>query len=221
MKSTRADASRKSEQPRPPAPRAGRTAGAAGLLAFITLVLGVLVGNRPNITDQSALHAFLETDGTRLFVAWLVTTASGLAWLCFIVGMRALLPRSFGRDVFTLAAIAGQAATWFGSALETATAPEGAHHVPLSVYTAFGEAGHLAGAAGIAATGLALTGMASAMRLRPAGWPRYLARLTTGAGILLILTAPIGPASLPVLVLWTAAASVTALRLPGVANVDS
>jgi hypothetical protein len=221
MKATRARASRESEQPRQPAPSVGRLAGAAGLLAIITLMLGIVVGARPDIADQAALGAHLEADGTRLFLAWLIMTVSGLAWLCFVVGIRACVPDGVGRDVFTLAAVAAQAATWIGSALETANAPQGAHDVPLSVYTAFGEAGHLAGAAGIAATGLALTGLASAMRLRAAGWPQYFARLTAVAGILLILTAPIGPASLPVLVLWTAAASVTALRLPGAANVGS
>lgn len=221
MKTTRSAASRASEQPRPPAPKAGRMTGAAGLLALTTLVLGVVLGARPDMADQSALAAFLETNGNRLFLAWLLTTVSGLAWICFIVGIRAHVPNGAGRDVFTLAAVAGQAATWIGAALETATAPEGARDVPLSVYTALGEAGHLAEAAGIAATGLGLIGLASAMRMRPAGWPHSLAGLSTAVGILLMLTAPIGPVSLPVLALWTAVASVTAFRLPGATNVGS
>jgi hypothetical protein len=57
------------------------------------------------------------------------------------------------------------------------------------------------------------------MRLGPSGWPRSLATLTMVAGGLLILTAPIGPVSLPVLVLWTTAASVAALRLPPITDV--
>lgn len=219
MKATHAAASRESEQPMPPASRTARLTGAAGLLALTTLVLGVVLGARPDIADQSALGAFLQANGTRLFLAWLLTTVSGLAWLCFVVGIRGYLPAGRGRDVFTLASVAAQAATWMGSALDTATAPSGAHDVPLSVYTAFGEAGHLAGAAGIAATGLALTGLASAMRRRPTAWPWSLARLTTAAGILLMLTAPIGPASLPVLALWTFTASVSAFRLPITTNV--
>jgi hypothetical protein len=219
MRMTRAEASRESEQPRPRTREPGSVAGWAGLLAVTTLVTGVVVGARPDIADQSALSAFLEADGARLFLAWLVTTVSGLAWLGFIVGIRAGLPDSVGRDVFTFAAVAGQVATWIGSSLDTATAPQGAHDVPVSVYAAFGEAGHLAGAAGIAATGLALTGLASAMRLGPSGWPRSLATLTMVAGGLLILTAPIGPVSLPVLVLWTTAASVAALRLPPITDV--
>jgi hypothetical protein len=218
MKATHAAPSRESGQPMPPAPGTGRSTGAAGLLALTTLVLGVVLGSRPDITDQSALGSFLETNGTRLFLAWLLITVSGLAWLCFVVGIRGMVPAGGGRDVFTLAAIAAQAATWMGSALDTATAPSGAHDVPLSVYTAFGEAGHLAGAAGIAATGLALTGLAFAMRLRRMAWPRSLARFTMGAGILLMLTAPVGPVSLPVLALWTAATSVTAFRLQGTAH---
>jgi hypothetical protein len=218
MKANRVDASRDSEQARPLALKAGRLTGAAGLLALTTLVLGVVIGTRPDIADQSALRAFLETDGTRLFLAWLVVTVAGLAWLCFVVGMRGLLPAGSGRDMFTLAAVAGQAATWIGAALETAGAPQDAHDLPLSVYTAFGEAGHLAGAAGIAATGLALTGLAFAMRLRPTSWPRSFPGLTTVAGVLLVLTAPAGPVNLPVLVLWLGAVSVIALRLPAVTD---
>jgi len=218
MKATHAAPSRESGQPTPPAPGTGRSTGAAGLLALTTLVVGVVLGARPDITDQSALGSFLQTNGTRLFLAWLLITVSGLAWLCFVVGIRGMVPASGGRDVFTLAAVAAQAATWMGSALDTATAPSGAHDVPLSDYTAFGEAGHLAGAAGIAATGLALTGLAFAMRPRRTAWPRSLARFTMGAGILLMLTAPVGPVSLPVLALWTAATSVTAFRLQGTAH---
>ena len=218
MKTTHAAPSRESDHPMPPTPGTGRLTGAAGVLALTTLVLGLLLSAKPDITDQSELSSFLETNGNRLFLAWLVTTVSGLAWLCFVVGIRGLAPAGGGRDVFTLAAVAAQAATWMGSALDTATAPSVAHDVPLSVYTAFGEAGHLAGAAGIAATGLALVGLAFAMRLRRTAWPRSLARFTMGAGILLMLTAPVGPISLPVLALWTAAASVTAFRLPGTAN---
>ena len=219
MKTTHTAPIRESQEPKPSAPRTRRLTGAAGLLALTTLVLGVVLGARPDIADQSGLAAFLQTHGTRLFLAWLLTTISGLSWLCFVVGIRGYLPVGGGRDVFTLAAVAAQAATWMGSALDTATAPSAAHDVPLSVYTAFGEAGHLAGAAGIAATGLALTGLAFAMRLRGAPWPRSLARLTLGAGILLVVTAPIGPASLPVLALWTITASVTAFRLPNTTNV--
>jgi hypothetical protein len=92
------------------------------------------------------------------------------------------------------------------------------YQAPLPVYTALGQAGHLAGAAGVAATGLALTGLAFTMPLRRTAWARSLARITMGAGILLMRTAPVGPVSLPVLALWTAATSVTAFRLQGTAN---
>jgi predicted small integral membrane protein len=212
MKATFAPASHESGQPRPQGPHGARPTGAAGLLALATLVAGVVVGARPDIASQSALSAFLETDGTRLFVAWLTINVSGLAWVCFVVGIRALLPVGLGRDLFTFAAVTGQAATWIGWALETATAPQGAHDVPLPVYTAFGEAGHLAGATGMAATGLALMGMASALRSRSVGWPRWVPGATTAAGVLLVLGAVVGPASLPVLLAWTVTMSFLLMR---------
>jgi hypothetical protein len=85
---------------------------------------------------------------------------------------------------------------------------------PLPVYQAFGEAGHLAIATGTATTGLALLGLASATG-HSRFWSTSISRGTTAAGVLLILTAVVGPVSIPVYALWLLTISVLLLRWNG------
>jgi hypothetical protein len=170
-----------------------------------------MVAPKQDLTNNAQLSAFLEDNGWRQAVAWLLTLAYGLTWLVFVVGLGRQLPDTHGRDLFTTAAVAGQAATWAGVSLNTATAPGTTHGVTLPVYEAFGEAGHLAFAAGTAATGLAMIGLA---RAAVAGglWSITTTRLTAFAGTVLIVTAVIGPISIPVFVAWLLVVSILLLR---------
>jgi hypothetical protein len=195
--------------------RMRRATGAAALTVLVTLVAAQLVGARTDVGSQASLQVFLDHHGARLFVAWVLTVLGGLAWLGLITGMRRLLPGGGARDLFVAAGVAGQAIGWAGASLGTAAAAPDARDIPLSVYNAFGEAAHLASAAGIAATGLALIGLgAAASGALPVALPRFVARLTTAAGVLLILTGPIGPISLPVNVFWLLTLSIVLLRRP-------
>jgi hypothetical protein len=194
-----------------PPPPSRRATGTIGLLSLALFIAAVLVAPKQDVTTPTQLHAFLKENGVLQAVAWLLTVLWGLTWLLFVVGLRRLLPESQGRDLFTAAAVAGQAATWAGVSLNTATAPSGAHGVTLPVYEAFGEAGHLAMAAGTAATGLALIGLARAAA--DAGfWSTTTTRVTVVAGTVLIVTAVIGPISIPVYVIWLLATSILLLR---------
>jgi hypothetical protein len=187
--------------------------GVAGLLSVTTLVAALAVAARPDLASDSELHAFLADNGPRLLAGWALTLLSGLAWLVLIAGLRSLLPPSPARDLFTLAAGVGQAATFLGASLIAASAPPGAREITLPVFTAFGEVAHLANASGTAATGLALFALASAAAaspLRP--WPDVFIRVTRWTGAILIPTAVIGPVSLPAWALWTLATSLYLLR---------
>jgi hypothetical protein len=194
-----------------PAPPSRRATGAAGLVALAAFIAAILVAPKQDLTTGEQLRGFLADNGWRQAVAWLLTLAYGLTWLLFVVGLRRLLPDAHGRDLFTAAALAGVATTWAGTSLNTATAPHNAHGVTLPVYEAFGEAGHLAVAAGTAATGLAMIGLA---RAAVAGglWSTTTTRLTAIAGAVLIATAVVGPISIPVFVLWLLAVSILLLR---------
>ena len=163
------------------------------------------------MTTSTQLHAYLEDNGSRQALAWVLTLASGLAWLLFVVGLRRLLPDSHGRDLFTVAALAGQGATWAGTSLSTAAAPPAARAVSLPVYEAFGEAGHLAVAAGTAATGLAFVGLARAVA-QTRLWSKTGVRITAVAGALLVIAAVVGPVSVPVYVLWLLGCSILLVR---------
>jgi hypothetical protein len=193
------------------ASRSGRAAGAAGLATLATYAAAVLIAPKQDLTNRAQLQAFLEDNGRWQALAWLLMLVTGLCWLLFVVGLRRLLPGSPGRDLFAAAAIVGQAATWVGASLNTAAAPPDARDIPLPVYQAFGEAGHLAIAAGTAATGLALLGLARATG-KSRLWSTSISRGTTLAGALLILTAVIGPVSIPVYTLWLLTISILLLR---------
>jgi hypothetical protein len=184
-----------------PAPPSRRATGGAGLATLVTYAAAVLVAPKQDLTSRAQLHAFLEDNGRWQAVAWLLMVVSGLAWLVFVVGLRRLLPAGPGRDLFTAAAVAGQAATWAGASLNTAAAPPDARGLSLPVYAAFGEAGHLAVATGTAATGLALLGLARAAATSGL-WSSAVSRGTTTAGILLVVAAVVGPVSVPVYALW-------------------
>lgn len=194
-----------------PSSSARRMTGAAGAATLVTFVAAVLVAPKQDLTTRAQLEAFLADNGRWQALTWLLMLATGLAWLLFVAGIRRLMPDGPGRDLFTIAAIAGQAATWAGASLNTAAAPADAHGLSLPVYQAFGEAGHLAVAAGTAATGLALLGLARAT-VRADLWSPTVSRATTVAGVLLILTAVIGPLSIPVYVLWLITISVLLVR---------
>lgn len=75
---------------------------------------------------------------------------------------------------------------------------------------AFGEAGHLAAAAGTAAAGLALLGLSRAAAVGL--WSTPVARGTGAAGVLLIAAAVIGPVSIAAYALWLLIISVLLLR---------
>lgn len=192
----------------------GRAVGAAGLATLATYAAAVLLAPKQDLTTRAQLHTFLEDNGRWQALVWLLMLVTGLCWLLFVVGLRRLLPGSPGRDLFAAAAIVGQAATWAGASLNTAAAPPDARGISLPVYQAFGEAGHLAIAAGTAATGLALLGLARATgnsRL----WSGSISRGTTLASVLLMLTAVIGPVSTSVYALWLLTISILMLRWNG------
>ena len=195
----------------------GRATGIAGLATFVTYAAAVLLTPKQDLDTSAQLQAFLEQNGRWQLLAWLLMLVSGLCWLLFVLGLRRLLPGSAGSDLFTAAAIVGQAATWVGASLNTAGAPPGARGIPLPVYQAFGEAGHLAIAAGTAATGLALLGLAAAST-RSRLWSTWIGRVTALAGTVLILTAVIGPVSIPVYSLWLLIISILMLGWNGAPN---
>lgn len=195
--------------------RMRRVMGAAALMVLVMLVTAQLVGARTDVRSQASLQASLDDNAVRMFIAWVLTVLGGLAWLGLITGMRRMLPGCGARDLFLAAGVAGQAMGWAGASLSTAAAAPDARDIPLSVYHAIGEAAHLASAAGVAATGLALIAFgAAASGALPTVLPRLVTRLTTAAGVLLILTGPIGPISLPVTAFWLLTISVVLLRAP-------
>lgn len=187
-----------------------RRAGGAGIVSVVTWIAGTLLAGTPDLTTQSALHSFLDANGPRLFVSWLVMSAFAIAWLVFALGVKAVVNTGPAGDLFTAAAVMGQALIWTGASLGTAAAAPDAHNISLAVYNALGEAAHLTTAAGIAATGLALVSLA---RTKPtSAWPKGFTRGTMLAGIVLLFTGVIGPLNFPVLAIWMTTASVLLLR---------
>ena len=98
--------------------------------------------------------------------------------------------------------------------LGTAAAVPDAHQIPLPVFNAFGEAAHLASVAGTAAIGLALLGLAAAVRSAPGLLPGWFGWLTAGVGVLLIPASVAGPVSMPVTWLWLLVLGTLLLRRP-------
>ena len=193
-----------------------QVAGGAALVTLVTSLAALLVLTREDVYTQSALRDYLARDGGRMAAAWVFALLSGLAWLGFVAPMRRLLPTSGGRDLFVVAAVAGQATSWAGVSLATGAAPAEARDVPLAVFHAFDEAGHLAGAAGTAALGLAFVGAATAGR-RPSSprlLPRWFWTMTFVVGVLLIPAAVAGPVALPLTWLWLLVAGMLLLRRP-------
>ena len=193
-----------------------RVAGGAALGALVTSLASLFVLTREDVGTQAALRDYLARAGGRMAAAWVFAVLSGLAWLGFVSAMRRLLPTSGGRDLFVAAAVAGQATSWAGVSLATAAAPAEAREVPLAVFHAFSEAGHLAGAAGTAALGLALVGAASAGRQpsAPRVLPRWFWVMTLVVGVLLVPAAVAGPVALPLTWLWLLVVAVLLLRRP-------
>lgn len=193
-----------------------RVAGGAALVTLVTSLASLFVLTREDVGTQAALRDYLARASGRMAAAWVFAVLSGLAWLGFVAAMRRLLPTSGGRDLFVAAAVAGQATSWAGVSLASAAAPAEAREVPLAVFHAFGEAGHLAGAAGTAALGLALVGAASAGR-RPSAsrvLPRWFWAMTSVVGVLLVPAAVAGPVALPLTWLWLLGVALLLLRRP-------
>lgn len=183
----------------------------AGLLSVGSLAAAVLVANPQDVGSQVALQSYLQRDSDHLAIAWLIGAVGGLAWLGFVVGLRRLLSAGVGRDLFVVAAVAAQAMAWTGASLGTASAPPEARDVPLAVFDAFREAGHLAGAAGTAAVGLSLLGLAMAAS-RTTGRSPLFVRVTSAVGVVLVLAAVIGPVTVPVLLFWELGTCIMLLR---------
>lgn len=196
--------------PTPPRRSSYRRAGGAGIVSVVAWIGGTLLAAKPDLTTQNGLRSFLDDNGPRLFVSWLVMSAFAIAWLVFALGVRAVITAGSAGDLFTAAAVLGQALVWTGASLDTAAAAPDAHSLSLSVYYALGEAAHLTTAAGITATGLAFVALARTTAT-PA-WPKAFTRGTLLAGIVLLLTGVIGPLNLPVLAIWMTTASVLLLR---------
>ncbi|GAB3307813.1 hypothetical protein GCM10027451_16190 [Geodermatophilus aquaeductus] len=193
----------------------GRRIPAGAALVTLGTSLGALVVARiEDVTTQAELADYLERAGGRLLVAWFLFVLSGLAWLVFAVGVRRLLPAGGARDLFLAAVVAGQAASWAGASLATAAAPAEAHDMPLSVYNAFGEAAHLAQAAGTAAVGVALVAAATATRrsAAPALLPGWLGLVTLVVGVILVPASVIGPVALPLTWVWLIVVAVLLIR---------
>jgi hypothetical protein len=194
--------------------RQRRVAAAAAFAALVLLVAAALVAATEDIHAQAALAGYLDRAEGRMLGSWILAVLAGLAWLSLVVAVRQMLPRGGGRDLFVVAAVSGQAAAWAGVSLGTAAAVPDAHQIPLPVFNAFGEAAHLAGAAGTAAIGLALLGLAAAVRSGPGPLPGWFGWLTAGVGVLLIPASVAGPVSLPVTWLWLLVLGTLLLRRP-------
>lgn len=194
--------------------RQRRVAAVAAFAVLVLLVATALVAATEDIHAQAALAGYLDRVEGRMLGSWILAVLAGLAWLCLAVAVRQMLPRGGGRDLFVVAAVSGQAAAWAGVSLGTAAAVPSAHQIPLPVFNALGEGAHLAGAAGTAAIGLALLGLAAAVRSAPGLLPGWFGWLTAAAGVLLIPAAVAGPVSLPVTWLWLLVLGTLLLRRP-------
>ena len=177
---------------------------------MVTLIAGTLLSSKPEMATRTDLHRFLEDSGSRLFVAWLITSLSALAWVVFVVGLRSILSTGPGMELFAVAAVLGQGLIWTGASLDISSAAPDARDVPFVVYNAISEAAHLTTSAGFAATGLALIGLSASTAANC--WSRRFSRMTMVAGIILIIACVVGPIIFPVLVLWLAAISALLLR---------
>jgi hypothetical protein len=191
------------DRPQPQRDPFRRKAAAAAFAALAALTAAVMVAARQDMHSQAALHAFLTSHGPQLFFAWVFVVLAGFAWLILTVLLRRVLAAGVGRDLFVAAMVAGQGLTLTGASLAAAAAPPEARDIPLPVYNAFVEAGHLAGAAGSAATGLAFLALAAAVA--SAATPllsRWWTVATRVAGGVLIVAAVAGPVRLPVTAAW-------------------
>jgi hypothetical protein len=184
---------------------------AAAFVALGAVVAGPLVAMREDPQTQHALQAYLDRMEVRLFLAWVLAGVAAIAWVCLALGLRRMLPPSVGRDFFLALIPAAQVALWVGSSLDAATTRPVARDVPLPVHYAFTDAGHSAVVAGTAFSGLALLGLASALKATPVVGSRWFRRLTAVAGVLL-LPAGAGPVSWGVTILWLLLTGAVLLR---------
>jgi hypothetical protein len=192
----------------------GRQRQLTALAAFTALgavVAAPFVAFPENPQSQEALTDYLGHAEVRLFIAWLLSLLAAVAWLCLAVGWRRMLPASGGRDLWVVGLTAGQAVGCAGAALDVAAVPTEARDVSLPVYNAFANAGHSAGVAASVFAGLALIGLARAVRA--ARMPRWFSRCTLVAGIAL-LPAGLGPVSWGLTVVWLGVAGAVLLRSP-------
>src|SRR4051794_868528 len=102
--------------------RQRRAAAAAAFGALVLLIAAVLVAVPEDVHTQAALQEYMDRAGGRMLLGWMLGVLSGLVWLCFVVGLRRMLPSGGGRDLFVVAAVAGQAMAWAGASLGTAAA---------------------------------------------------------------------------------------------------
>lgn len=179
----------------------------------------ILVAPQQDAANDIQLQDFLGNRGPLLAASWLLMLVCGLAWLLLVTGLRGRVEPGFARDLMVAAAVAGQAVAWAGASLDAAFAAPTSRAVPLPVYEAFGEAGHLAMAAGTAATGLALIGLSRCAT--PQLWGTTMSRATAVAGAILVLAAVIGPVSAPVYALWLLLAAIQLLRSAPSASVTT
>jgi hypothetical protein len=197
-------------------PRTDPTRHLTATAAFVALgavVAGPLVAMREDPRTQHALQAYLDRMEVRLFLAWVLCGVAAIAWLCLVLGLRRMLPPSVGRDFLLALVPAAQVALWAGSSLDVATVRSEARGVPLPVHYAFTDAGHSVTVVGTAFTGLALLGLARALRATPVLGSRLFRRLTAVAGVLLI-PAGAGPLSWAVTILWLLVIGAVLLRSP-------
>jgi hypothetical protein len=199
--------------------RSRRTAGAIAFLVAAATAAAPLVYAPGDVVSDGALRAYLVGESSRMFLAWVLITVAGLAWLVFVVVVHRMLPPVASAALFLVAAVAGQAASWTGVSLSTAPAAPGAETMSLPVYTAFAEAGHLAAAAGTAGLGLALIALAVAMRSEDV-MPRAVVRFTATCGVILVPGAVVGPVGIPLELLWLVVAG-SALVARSVTRTDS
>jgi hypothetical protein len=185
--------------------------GVAAVVALAATVAGVVVYMPRDVTADAALAAYLEQQRSAMFIAWVLLTVSGLAWVVLAASVRSALAAGPAATTFLVAVVAGQSATWAGSAMETAATDTDAGTVPLSVYSAFHEAGHLAAAAGTASIGVALVALGLAARSSGV-LSRLTARVMLVAGVILIPAAVVGPVALPLTLIVLLVLAVGLLR---------
>ncbi|MGY1620306.1 hypothetical protein ACI797_26510 [Geodermatophilus sp. SYSU D00691] len=194
--------------------RSRRRTAASAFVALAAALAAVVVAAPEDVADQVALQERLDRTGAQMLVAWALWTASGSAWLCLAAGLRRVLPSGGARDLWLGAVTAAQAATCVGASLVTAASNPRAHDIPLPAYEAFQGAGHHVLAAGTVLTGLALLGLAVALRSAPEQLPRWFRSFTTAAGVVLVPASIAGPVAVPVVALWLLVLGLVLLRGP-------